>query len=288
MAKTVVLTGGAGLLGRSVAERCVERGWTVVAVGRGGAPAVGVEAVSVDLASDWSDRLLPERIDVVVHLAQSSRFRDFPEHARDLFGVNVASTAKLLDYARSAGAVQFVYASTGGLYEPRATALDEGATVLAPDRLGAYFGSKRCGEILTWTYGALFTTTILRPFFVYGPGQKRSMHLPRLYDRVRAGEPIQLQGDAGIRINPLHVSEAAQAVLSGIEGGVGGVVNLAGPDVVSIREIAEAFGRHCGRPPIFEQTGQPGLDLVADISLMRARLHDPTRRLFDSLDDIAV
>lgn len=289
MTKTVVLTGAQGLLGRAVANLASARGWNVIVLGRNLAEtSLGVQAAVADLAQDWSVSVLPSRADAVVHLAQSNRFREFPEQAMDIFGVNVASTAKLLDYARKAGAGQFIYASTGGVYSPGPGRLDENAQMQAPQRLGAYFGSKVSGEILVQSYSAVFTTTILRPFFVYGAGQKRDMHLPRMFDRVSKGEPIQLHGPGGIRINPVHAADAAEAVVAAIAAPLSAVVNIAGPEALSIREIAEAFGRHCGRAPAFEQMGQPGLDLVADISLMRSRLHVPTRRLFDSLDDIAV
>ena len=61
---------------------------------------------------------LPSHIDGVLHLAQSHAYRDFPAGAVDMFRVNVASTASLLEYARRAGASRFYLASTGSVYEP--------------------------------------------------------------------------------------------------------------------------------------------------------------------------
>lgn len=83
----------------------------------------GVSYHTVDLSAEWSTDTLPSRIDAVVHLAQSRRFREFPEQSVETFRINVASTATLLDYAWRAGATRFILASTGGLYSPAASVI---------------------------------------------------------------------------------------------------------------------------------------------------------------------
>ena len=75
-----------------------------------------MKAVVVDLSSDWKISELPTKIDVIYHLAQSDKFRDFPAGAPDVFQVNINSTAKLLDYAKKTGVKSFIYASSGGVY----------------------------------------------------------------------------------------------------------------------------------------------------------------------------
>jgi len=241
----------------------------------------------VDLSDDWNPKHLPQKIDVVIHLAQSNRFRDFPEGAFDLFGVNVSATAQLLEYARRAGARQFIYASTGGLYKAKGAKLAENSAIHEPDKLGAYFASKLCGEILTQSYSGFMATTILRPFFIYGPGQKRNMLLPRLYDSIKAGKPIHLSGNEGININPIHVDDAAKAVVAAIKNPVSAVVNIAGTEVLCIRTIVECFGKHSMREPVYVIQQTEPEDLVADISLMISTLGRPEKSLFDSVDDIA-
>jgi len=68
-----------------------------------------MKPVVVDLSSDWKIRELPTNIDVINHLAQSDKFRDFPAGAPDIFQVNINSTAMLLDYVQKSGVKIFIY-----------------------------------------------------------------------------------------------------------------------------------------------------------------------------------
>lgn len=285
----VLLTGAQGLLGRRVAALLNSRGVSVVRVIRechSDFDAAGDYRV-VDLASDWDVTALPKEVDAVVHLAQSARFREFPHHALDVFRVNVDSTARLLDYARQAGAKKFIYASSGGVYGHGAKAFTEDSIIVPPGQLGHYLGSKACGEILVQSYASVFDVVVLRPFFVYGHGQKRGMLIPRLFDSVANGQAVTLQGKDGLRINPVHVKDAAQAVAAALSVAESAVFNIAGPSILSIREICEAMGGFLEVAPVFvQQPGEPR-DVIGDIEAMRNKLHDPVLKLTEAFDDVA-
>jgi nucleoside-diphosphate-sugar epimerase len=240
----------------------------------------------IDLAGDWSVNQLPAKVDAVIHLAQSSHFREFPDQALDVFRVNIQSTALLLDYARNAGATHFIYTSTGGVYGKGAKAFSENSPIVSPGQLGYYFGSKMCGEILAQSYVSNMHIVILRPFFIFGPGQNRSMLIPRLMDNVADGRTISLQGAEGIRINPIHARDAAAAINRALSLEQSATFNIAGPDVLSIREICEGMGRYLGRDPVFQfQHGEPQ-DLIGDNAAMCAQLVAPKRRLLECLVDV--
>jgi nucleoside-diphosphate-sugar epimerase len=244
--------------------------------------------LALDLSdSSWTPKAFPAQIDAVVHLAQSRRFRDFPDGAKDVFGVNVHATARLLDYALRAGATHFVYASSGGLYRRDEAPLTENAPLELLGDLGFYLGSKAAAEILSQGYASLLTVIILRPFFIYGPGQGRDMLIPRIFDSVKDGRVVRLDGQNGLLINPVHVEDAAAAVIGATKLGQGAVINVAGPETLSLLEIALSVGERLGSLPTFEQTGQASRSLVGSIDLMAELLHYPQRRLRDSIDDIA-
>lgn len=288
--KSVLVTGASGLLGRSLTRHLAETGTRVFGLTHfHQEPQTSeIEYFSVDLSSDWSVTSLPPRVDAIVHLAQSASFRDFPMSALDVFSVNIESTAKLLDYARQVGVEKFIYASSGGVYGNGNQAFSENAPIVTPGKLGYYLGSKNCGEILVQSYASVFQVVVVRPFFMYGPGQNRSMLIPRLLDSVASGKPIGLQGHSGIRINPIHVSDASTAVAAALKLEDSATFNIAGPDVLTIREICENMGRYLDKTPIFEsQCGEP-CDLVADISLMKQRLHNPKHSLVDVIQEIAI
>jgi UDP-glucose 4-epimerase len=286
--KNVLVTGASGLLGRGVCRQLMHQNCSVTSVLHIDSLSCSNchRCVTLDLSSSWESDRLPADVDAIIHLAQSSKFRDFPDSALDVFNVNVASTARLLDFARQVGAKQFIYASSGGVYGNGSQAFKENAAIQPAGKLGYYLSSKACGEKLVQSYASVFQVTVLRPFFIYGPGQNRSMLISRLMDSVSLGKSIRLQGSDGIRVNPVHVEDASAAVLAALNTQESATYNIAGPDVFSIRQIAEAMGDYLGKAPVFDQhNGEPS-DLIADITMMKAMLHDPGRHLLNSFEDI--
>jgi nucleoside-diphosphate-sugar epimerase len=227
-------------------------------------------------AEQWTIGL-PERIDAVVHLAQSPHFREFPDHAADIYGVATAATMRLLDWARRAGARHFVLASTGGLYGSSDRPVRE--TDALPDmrtQLGFYFAAKRASELLAMQYAGIFAVVVLRCFFVYGPGQAPAMLIPRLIASVREGRAVQLQGEAGIRINPIHVSDAVNAIERALQLGESRTFNIAGPEPVTLRTMTTMIGDLVGREPVYAvDLTMPTNNLVADIARMSGALGAP-------------
>ncbi|TND06508.1 MAG: NAD dependent epimerase/dehydratase family protein, partial [Bacteroidetes bacterium] len=228
-----LVTGGNGLIGGELLGLLSDR-YDVHAAVRT-VPA-GVHSVvryfPFDLAAPWNVNALPAKADIVIHLAQSEKFREFPEKAEEVFQVNTQSTLHLLDYARKTGVRKFIYASSGGIYGSSNSGFTEDAQVLSASELGFYLGTKLCSEILVENYTKFFDVDIVRFFFVYGPRQRRSMLIPRLVDNVREGRPIGLVGKDGIRINPIHVSDAASVLARCIELPGSQKINIGGSEVL--------------------------------------------------------
>lgn len=285
---SILVTGANGLLGRHLLEQAT-RAYEVHALVRQipTDPLPGVRYHIVNLSSDWDIGVLPHGgIEGIVHLAQSPYFRDVPEKSIDVFNVNVASTAKLLDYAWRTGVRRFVYASSGGIYGGGSGVFSENSPLIPGGQLGYYLGSKLCGEVLTQGYASCLQVSVLRFFFIYGRGQNRSMLIPRLVDCVREGRPINLTGPNGLRINPIHASDAAVAVLASLGRQESATYNIAGDEVISLRGLCEKIERLTGVLGVYFESSGTAPDLVGDISAMRAALHRPSVRLDEGLKDL--
>lgn len=240
-----------------------------------------------DLTRDLDASSFPSRLDAVVHLAQSRRFREFPEAAGEVVRVNALAAVELAEHALRSGATHFVYASTGGVYAPGPEPLTEEAPVADSASMSFYAATKFAAERLLAPFASRLNLIILRPFFIYGPGQDRSMLVPRLIDTVKSGSPVHMTTDEGPRLNPVHAIDAAAAVLAalGLEGSH--TINVAGPEVLALREIVGAIARHLGREARFEVgPGAGPKDLIGDVSRMARLLQPPRERICDRIGEL--
>lgn len=254
----VLLTGATGFVGQALNPRLAAAGHEVVAVTRRAAGLPG--GVRWDLASgEPAPSNLPERIDAVVHAAQSRDHRAVPGHAADMFAVNAASTAALLDYAARAQASRFCLLSTGTVYEPFDRGLAEDAALAPTTMLGA---SKLAAEVVAGPYASLFRLAVLRIFTPYGPGQVGRL-VPNLGARVREGRAVQVSANGeGMRLAPIYVDDLVAIVLAALEAPWNGTFNVAAPQAVTLRDVAVIIGRHVGREPVFEVGPGAALDLA--------------------------
>lgn len=263
----ILITGASGLIGMPTVHRLsqVHRVYALVRHAAAQPVMTNVSWLTCDLAQCWDIAGLPKHVDVIIHLAQSRRFREFPEAAMDMFAVNVASTLRLLDYARQAGARQFIYASSGGGYGSGPRPFVETDIFQPNDRLNFYLMTKAYGETLVHKYTAFFLTTVLRPFFVYGAAQHPQMLIPRLMRSVQDGQPIRLAGASGIRVNPIYNLDFVEVVERCLALQQSCTLNVAGGEILSMRQIGEIIGNTVGKAARFTIDTEGEGDIIGDI-----------------------
>lgn len=220
----------------------------VVAVVRGhSSPAGTTQSVRLDLGERGPYAGLPPSVDALVHLAQSTEYRNFPDGMRDMVAVNVQATAELLEYARQANCRHFILASTGSVYDSRMPMAED-----APVQpRSPYAVSKYCAELLLRPYEDLLSCLCLRLFFLYGPGQ-HGMLISRLAERLRRGEPVTIQGrEGGMRFCPTYVDDVAKVIASALPNRVAGLVNVASPQSLTLKDAVGTMARTLGVEPRF-------------------------------------
>ena len=238
-----------------------------------------ISAIEIDL-SLIDTKLFPKNIDVVYYLAQSNRFREFPEGVDDMLSINVVAPNILAKWAVKTGVKKFIYASSGGVYTNPNKPVKEFFDINANEKLGFYLNSKLSAEMLLKNYASLFETfAIIRPFFMYGVGQNETMLIPRLISSVQNEKEITLNGENGIKINPIYVTDASQAVANILDLTGEYIINVAGEEVVSLRELCIKIGQAVDKEPIFKINDVSQNDLVADIEMMKKELIEPTINL---------
>ncbi len=279
----VVITGAGGFLGKYLASYLASQGDKVYALTlydpsdddkKMFFSSENIVLVKKDIAKDGFDDL-PNDIDVVIALAQSPFFREFPDKAKDIFDVNVAAFAQILQWANRIKVKKFVYASSGGVYnDPLAKEYKEDDVINPNISKGYYQGSKLCGEILFQNYYSFFETSIiLRPFFIYGKTQNKDMFVARIIDSVLNGKEIFLQGKEGLLVNPVYVEDVVKVIVKALELTNNHIINVGGPDVISLKEIAEVISKRVQKAPVYKYVDAPPTDCVGNI--------DKLKKLFD-------
>ncbi|WP_421790304.1 NAD-dependent epimerase/dehydratase family protein [Hyphobacterium sp.] len=237
------------------------RGHEVFALRRSGSgESDGINWISADLSEPLKPETLPEKIDAVIHLAQSPEYRNLPDGAPHVFRVNTASTAELLEYARKASAEHFLYASTGSVYEPFTGSMLEDQLV-SPKNF--YPASKLAGEAVCRGYNDHFAVALARIFFLYGPGQEQ-MLIARLVEGVLNGVPATLPEDGpGISLTPTYVDDCGRFFVEALAQKTDGIVNVAGPQPATIEDIIRTVESAAGKQAVIQRSGkQPGLEMT--------------------------
>jgi len=273
MKRKCLVTGAAGLIGSHLLP-VLQNDFEVFALVQDqkhipSTVAHDVQIIEGDLSQQNFTDHLPDSMDVIIHLAQSEQFRDFPNGAADVFAVNVSSCFHLLEYGRRAGVQTFVMASSGIVYGDEDSLEDEKLRNHSQD-LGFYYTSKLCAEAITDNYQQFMNVVTLRFFFVYGPGQGESMLIPRLVRSVIEGKSICLAGEDGMLFNPIHVRDAVTAIRSSVDLNSSEKINVAGSDVLSLRQVGEYIGEAVGKAPCFDVDAQAKANhLVGRIEKMK-------------------
>jgi nucleoside-diphosphate-sugar epimerase len=261
-----LVTGVAGFIGSSLAERLLESGADVVGIdcftdyypravkARNLAKAsahprfrlVEARVQDADLAALLAGR------SHVFHLAaqagvRKSWGRDFDVYTSN----NIQATQVLLEACVGAGLEKVVYASSSSVYGDHAPMpMREDAL---PQPVSPYGVSKLAAEQLCYLYYANFgvPTVSLRYFTVYGPRQRPDMGFYKFLRATLRAEPIAVYGDGEQTRDFTFVADAVSATVEAAARGFPGrVYNIGGGSRVTINHVIDLIGRVAGRRPL--------------------------------------
>jgi nucleoside-diphosphate-sugar epimerase len=212
MARAFV-TGGGGFLANHLAEHLMARGDEVTFLVRSAQESAlprGVRHVRADLLTGRGP-LIPEKTDVIFHMAAKSSVQESTADPRPTFEVNTMGTARLLEEVRtrSLPIKRFVLASTGHVYGPPFAGKLKESHPLLPRNV--YSASKAAAEHYALACAALYKmpVSIVRIFNVYGPGQKQSFVVASVLNQCLWSKDLKIGNPWPVR-DFLYVSDAVR------------------------------------------------------------------------------
>lgn len=235
--RRVLLTGGAGFIGRHVLSALREAGHVVTVADKRADPEVDVVG---DLCDPEVQLKAIEGVDAVVHLAAETSVLGSVERPALVHRTNVDLTADLLEQCRVRGVETFVAASTNAVVGPVAGTITE-ALPLQP--LTPYGATKAAAEMLMSGYAGAYgiRAVALRFSNVYGPGMGRKDSLvPRLFRAAHEGRGIEVYGDGHQRRDLVAVEEVARAAVLALAGWPAGPVVIGSGRSYEVLEIVQA------------------------------------------------
>ena len=277
----ILVTGGAGFIGRALIGFVRGRGHEVVVVdagftGRLHEVPADCTLVERDIATmtghEWDELLTG--CDLVFHLA-ARKYNTPGVTADQLLDTNVRATWRLAEAAARAGVARLVF--TSSLYVYGALGPDVMRETDVPMPRTLYGSSKLMGEHILRTVGLEhgLSWNCARLFFVYGPGQYtdggyKSVIVTNL-ERMAAGLAPTIRGDGEQALDYVYVDDVVHALWTLATGGTSEqVLNIASGRRASINDLTATMIEVAGGTFTPEH-------LAADWTAGTSRVGDPTR-----------
>lgn len=289
--KRVLVTGGAGFVGRALSERLIDAGVSVLCVddlstsAPGAATALtgrpGYRFVQHDITTPLHDSLLDDPIDTVFHLASPASPVDYLRMPIHTLRTGAMGTATALDIAGRHGA-RLVLASTSEVYgdpleHPQTETYWGNVNPIGPRSV--YDEAKRFAEALCFAHRRTRGTDlgVARLFNTYGPRMRADdgRMVPTFCRQALLGEPITVAGSGTQTRSLSFIDDTVAGLIALARADVTGPVNIGNPQELTVLTAAQVIRDLAGSDsPIIHVAGAPDdpQRRCPDIAVARARL----------------
>ncbi|MCG8369881.1 MAG: NAD(P)H-binding protein [Proteobacteria bacterium] len=243
----VAIIGGTGFVGRYVVDALVDAGHRVTVLVRPGSegklqPQDCVRRVAGDLADRAALRETLGGAGAVVY--NVGLLREFPRRDITFEAAQFRGVADTVAAARERGVSRLLLMSAIGVKDPGT----------------AYQSTKRRAELHALAGG--LDVTVLRPSVVFGD-PRGAMEFATQLQRDMVKPPVPAVAFPGVRLSPVFVEDVAAALVAALadDATIGETLELAGPEVLSWRQIVSRVAAASGRSKLV---------LPVPLALMRA------------------
>ena len=280
--KTYLITGGAGFIGSTIAQKLLENGERVVVVDNFNDfydPQLKKENIKpflenpnfeiyeVDIRNvDGLSKVFDEnKIDIVIHLAAMAGVRPSIENPMLYQDVNGMGTQNVLEQAKLHNIKKLVMASSSSVYG-NCKEVSFREDMIVDFAISPYAATKKANEVMAHVYHKLFGMSIimLRFFTVYGPKQRPDLAINKFTRMMMNGEEITMYGDGTTSRDYTYGDDIVDGVVKSCNyveknENVYEIINLGSNSPISLKDMIATIGKVLGvNPKIKQMPMQPG------------------------------
>tara|TARA_Y100000592_G_scaffold781_1_gene1270 strand:+ start:20069 stop:21049 length:981 start_codon:yes stop_codon:yes gene_type:complete len=265
----VLVTGGAGMIGRELVNLLLDEG-AEVHVADLKHPEDMLDKVTfhhVDLRDFYDCVGICEGMDYVFNLVGiKCSPRVCIEEPANIMGPMMQFNTNMLEAAMKQNVKWYLYTSTVGVYQPAEVLKEDDVWNTQPSKNDWFGGwAKRMGELQCMAYQKQFgegRCSIVRPANVYGPHDNfdldSAMVVPSLIRKAFSNGVLDVWGDGSSIRDFIHARDVARGMMFVVKNKITEPVNLGSGEEITIKRIAEAVAKEANVEIVWDTTKPTG------------------------------
>jgi GDP-L-fucose synthase len=293
----VLVTGGAGMIGRQLVNLLLEKGAdvTVADINEPTGLPEEIKFVKANLLYFDQCQSICQDQDYVFNLVGIKCSPKVTlEQPADIMGPMMQFNTNMLEAAMKANVKWYLYTSTVGVYTPAEIFYEDDVWNGSPSPNDWYGGwAKRMGELQCEAYKKQYgegKCSIVRPANVYGPYDnfdlKNAMVVPSLIRKAYENDVLEVWGDGSPIRDFIHAKDVARGMMFAVENKITKPINLGSGNEVTIGQVAEFVAKYFNKPIQFSPE-KPSGDAKRLFSMERANSYGfyPEISIEEGLED---
>ena len=237
----VLVTGGAGFIGRRLVEEMVERGYKPVCFDL--IETSLCESIVGDITDQEAVFAAVEGVEAVLHLAAEANINDAHKHPERCVAVNVGGTQNLIEACLHYG-VPLHFVSTCCVYGDTSDHPSNEYSICVPTEI--YAVTKLLSEyVIKERHGLRYN--ILRYGTTYGPGLRGALAIYIFINQALIDLPATIDGSGEQTRCYIYVDDVVAGTLKVLENGVmNKTINLSTSEELSVLQTVEIIREETG------------------------------------------
>jgi GDP-L-fucose synthase len=253
--KKVLITGGGGMIGRSLINKLIEKE-AIITIADLSDPVnlpKEVNFVKADLRYfDQCEKICKGQDYVFNLVGIKGSPKMCLEQPADFMVPMLQFNTNMMEAARLADVQWYLYTSSVGVYSPSEIFVEDSVWQTFPSPNDRFAGwAKRMGELQAEAYSIQYKwdkVSIVRPANVYGDydnfNPENAMVIPSLIRKSQENDVLEVWGDGSPIRDFIHADDVAEGIIFAVENKITEPINLGSGNGSSIKDVVDLISKH--------------------------------------------